>query len=90
MEINATALRMARAGLNWTAEDLAKISRVSVSAIRNFEAGKVSMMSANRERIERILQEAGVTFMECGHTGVALRVGLPPPSKPTKASEGES
>jgi transcriptional regulator with XRE-family HTH domain len=54
--------RAARGLLNWTQDDLAKPSGVSVVTVRNFENEKSGSQRASVAAIERALESAGVIF----------------------------
>lgn len=77
MPITAGQVRAARALLGISGEKLAEQSGVSLVAIRRAETGKglAGMMRANAEAIRRVLEGAGVEFIEenGGGAGVRLR-----------------
>lgn len=58
--------RAARVLLDWSQQDLAAASSVSVSTIRNFEQGKVSTYKPNRLALQRALEAAGIEFLDGG------------------------
>lgn len=69
--------RAARALLNWSQDQLAAASDVSVTSIRNFERGASEPMRNNLAAIQRALEEAGVTFIDEGaedHEGRGVRL----------------
>ena len=63
--MNATQCRMARAGLDWTLDDLAKASGVNRRSIINFENdGAASFASV--AKLRAALEKMGVVFIERG------------------------
>lgn len=70
-------LRAARALLRWSAEDLARESRLGVTTIRRAElaSNETSMTAANDVAVRRTLEAAGVEFIDenGGGPGVRLR-----------------
>ena len=68
--------RAARSLLDWTQEQLAEASGVSVTAIRNFERGATTPIRANLAAICGALEAAGIEFIDSngGGPGVRLRV----------------
>lgn len=67
-------VRMARAALNWTLNDLGERASVNKNTISKYEAGG-SVMSDALQRIEKVLRDAGVQFIdeETEH-GTVLRI----------------
>jgi DNA-binding XRE family transcriptional regulator len=63
--------RAARAMLNMSREDLARLSGVSKRAIANFEAEATQLMRLNHQAVRQTLERAGVEFDDRG--GVRLR-----------------
>lgn len=76
-ELTPAQTRAARGLLGWSQADLAERSKVGLSTIGNFEAGRSSMMAANLEAMRRTLESAGVQFIpeNGGGAGVRLREG---------------
>jgi len=70
-------IRAARALVNWSAEDLARHSSVSLRTIRRAELGdrQTSMTAPNDLAIRRVFEVAGVEFIDenGGGPGVRLR-----------------
>jgi transcriptional regulator with XRE-family HTH domain len=58
--------RSARALLNWSADDLAARSGVSVASIRNFERGATALMPQNERAVQQALESAGIEFIPGG------------------------
>jgi transcriptional regulator with XRE-family HTH domain len=75
--ITSDQLRAARALLRWSADSLARRSSVSLRTIRRAELAEheTAMTAANRLAIRRVLEEAGVDFIDenGGGPGVRLR-----------------
>ena len=63
--MNATQCRMARAGLGWTLDDLAKCSGVNRRSILNFENGG-SITTATCDKVRAAFEAAGIVFIERG------------------------
>jgi transcriptional regulator with XRE-family HTH domain len=72
--------RAARGWLGWSQEELATKARVSVSTIRDFEAGRRVPFPNNLRAIQHALEETGMRFLYENHTpvGVAMRHEMPP------------
>ena len=70
-------IRAARSLIRWTAEDLARASRVSLRTIRRAELADqaTSMTTANELAVRSALESAGVEFINenGGGPGVRLR-----------------
>ena len=75
--LTSAQIRAARALLRWSADDLAKQSRVSVATIRRAELAPAdtSMTAPNDLVVRRALEAAGVEFIDenGGGPGVRLR-----------------
>ena len=71
----AAQCRAARSLLNWSQDQLAAASRVSVTTLRNFERGATAPVTNNLAAIRAALEAAGVEFIEQngGGPGVRLR-----------------
>lgn len=65
----------ARSILGWTQLQLAEASGSDVSALRNFEDGRIAPVEANAEALRSSLEAAGVRFVSeiGGGAGVRLR-----------------
>lgn len=64
-------VRAARGLLSWSQGQLAQASQVSLSTVRNFEAGRGTPIPATLNALQRALEDAGVVFSE--RHGVSLR-----------------
>jgi ribosome-binding protein aMBF1 (putative translation factor) len=75
--LTAGQIRAARAFLRWRAEDLAQRAALGVATIRRAELAEVetSMTTANDLAVRRVLEAAGVEFIDenGGGSGVRLR-----------------
>lgn len=65
----AAQVRMARAALGISVRELAKRSGVADSTILRFETGKGAILTTNMARIQKSLEEAGITFIAADATG---------------------
>ena len=66
-------VRMARAALNWSLQQLADASGVHRNTISNYELGKYAGEPATLIAIRRALERAGVEFTTGDEPGVKLR-----------------
>jgi len=75
--LTSAQLRAARSLIRWSAEDLARETALSVATIRRAELadGVTSMTTANDLAVRRVLEAAGVDFIDenGGGPGVRLR-----------------
>ncbi|MER8797208.1 transcriptional regulator [Mesorhizobium sp. M0984] len=75
--ITPAQIRAARAILRWTADDLARASKVGVATIRRAEVREelTGMTEANAAAIRSALEQAGIEFIaeNGGGAGVRLR-----------------
>ena len=75
--LSSSQIRAARALVNWSAQDLARYSSVSLRTIRRAELGdrQTSMTAPNDLAIRRAFELAGVEFIDenGGGPGVRLR-----------------
>jgi transcriptional regulator with XRE-family HTH domain len=63
---------MARAALDWTREDLATASGVSLRTIARFEAGE-TVLPARLQKLRHALEANGILFVDSGHfTGAVV------------------
>lgn len=67
--------RMARAALKISVRELAKLAGVAANTITRFETGKSRGYADTVARIQKVLEEAGVEFIDenGGGPGVRLR-----------------
>ena len=75
--LTSAQLRAARSLIRWSAEHLARETALSVATIRRAELtdGETSMTAANDLAVRRVLEAAGVEFIDenGGGPGVRLR-----------------
>jgi len=65
MAIDRDLIRMARAGLGWSAKELARRSRLGIATIRRAEAGTGPGVSeGNLFVIQHAFEDAGIVFLE--------------------------
>jgi transcriptional regulator with XRE-family HTH domain len=62
MAVDRDQIRMARAGLGWSAKELAERSGLGIATIRRAEAAGVS--EGNMFVIQHAFEDAGVVFLE--------------------------
>lgn len=67
-------VRMARALLNWSLDDLAEVSGVHRNTISNFETGKYSGEPAKLAAVKNALESAGVIFVDEDIEGSGVRL----------------
>jgi len=75
--LTSAQIRAARALIRWSAQQLADASAVGVTTIRRAEltASETKLTRVNDHAIRRVLEEAGVEFIDAegGGAGVRLR-----------------
>lgn len=66
--------RAARAWLDWTQDDLARLAKVSLSTIRDFEKGKRVPIANNLSAINGVFHARGIRLLFDGEraTGIAI------------------
>ena len=78
--LTSSQIRAARSLLRWSAEDLARLSLLSVATVRRAELTEreTSLTAANDSVIRRALEDAGVIFIdENGVAGPGVRLRKP-------------
>jgi transcriptional regulator with XRE-family HTH domain len=75
--LTSDQLRAARALLRWSAEDLSRRSSVSLRTIRRAELAEqhTTMTTANNLAVRRVLEDAGVEFIDENGGGPGVRLG---------------
>lgn len=61
--INAGQIKAARALLDWSQEELADASGLSIATIRKTESGQISPRGSTVGRIQKALEDAGLEFL---------------------------
>ena len=79
--LSSAQIRAARALIRWSAQQLAEKTAVGVTTIRRAEltASETKLTRVNDQAIRRVLEAAGVEFIDAngGGTGVRLRGAKP-------------
>jgi transcriptional regulator with XRE-family HTH domain len=85
-ELTSAQIRAARSLIRWSAEDLARESRVSLRTIRRAELAEqdTSMTAANDLAVRRSLEAAGVEFIDENGGGPGVRLQRQSPEKSRK------
>jgi transcriptional regulator with XRE-family HTH domain len=75
MAVTSAQVRMARAALNWTVRDLAEATGLHRNTVTNLEVGRYAGDPETLSNIKRVLEKAGVEFIDenGGGPGVRLR-----------------
>jgi transcriptional regulator with XRE-family HTH domain len=83
-QITGSQIRAARALIRWSAEDLARKSRLGVATIRRAEAEDtaLSITAANADAIQRALEAGGIVFVPENGGGVGVRLKQPTVQRP--------
>ena len=81
--LTSAQIRAARALLRWSAEDLARMSALSVATIRRAELTlqETLMTAANDLAVRRALEAAGVKFIDANGGGPRVRLRENPQGK---------
>lgn len=66
MSLTPSQVKMARAALDWSREQLSEVSGISVPAIRELEAGRVQARTSTIEPIRRAFEQSGIDFIKGG------------------------
>jgi transcriptional regulator with XRE-family HTH domain len=69
--IDAKQIRAARALLNWSREELAEQTGISVPALARAETGESQLRASSKEKIKYALEQAGIIFTD--GSGVKMR-----------------
>lgn len=67
-------VKMARAALDWSLDDLARAAGVHRNTVSNFETGKYAGDPATLEKMQRALEKAGIEFTNGDSPGVRVRL----------------
>jgi transcriptional regulator with XRE-family HTH domain len=71
--VKPAQVRMARAALNWSLQQLSEAAGVHRNTISNFETGRYAGEPATLDAIRAALETAGVEFTNGDQPGVRLR-----------------
>jgi hypothetical protein len=84
--LTSAQMRSGRALLRWSAEDLARASRVGLTTIRRAELTEsaTSLTAANDQAIRAALENAGVEFIDENGGGPGVRLRKPVNEKSEK------
>ena len=76
MPLSGKQIRMARAALEWSVQELSNVSSVSTSTIKRIEASGSEMQAtpANLKLIRETLEAAGVEFIGGAGDGPGVRL----------------
>lgn len=66
-------VKMARAALGWSLDDLAKAAGVHRNTVYNFENEKYAGEPANVEKMRKVLEKHGIEFTNGDGLGVRLK-----------------
>ena len=74
--LTSAQIRAARALIRWSADDLARASAVGVTTIRRAELAEeeTSLTAANDRSLRRVLEDAGVEFIDENGGGAGVRM----------------
>ena len=74
--LTSAQIRAARALIRWSALQLAKETSVGVTTIRRAEltASETKLTRVNDQAIRRVLEEAGVEFIDAEESGPGVRL----------------
>jgi transcriptional regulator with XRE-family HTH domain len=75
---------MARAALNWTVRDLAEAAGLHRNTVTNIEVGRYAGDPETLSNIKRVLEAAGVEFIEENGGGPGVRLRKRTHKKPSK------
>ena len=74
MSVTSAQLRMARAALNWTLNNLAEASGVHRNTISNIEVGRYAGDPETLTKLKRTLTKAGIQFIDENGGGPGVRI----------------
>jgi transcriptional regulator with XRE-family HTH domain len=73
MAITGSQVRMARAALNWTIQELAARAAISKNTVSAVEAERFDTHATTLAAIERVMTDAGIEFLS-DDAGVGVRL----------------
>jgi transcriptional regulator with XRE-family HTH domain len=77
----AVQFRMARAALGWGIVEFAERAGVSTNTLVRLERGE-ELKQSTIDILRKVLEEAGIEFIDDGHGGFGVHVMGKPPSTP--------
>jgi transcriptional regulator with XRE-family HTH domain len=84
MTVTSAQVRMARAALNWTVRDLADATGLHRNTVTNLEVGRYAGDPETLSNIKRVLEKAGVEFIDENGGGPGVRLRDRTKKKPSK------
>jgi len=78
MNLHPEQLRAARGLLNWTQQELASLSGVSRSTIKDFECHRHALHRATEALLIDALTRGGVILLPAGGEGLGVRLQIQP------------
>jgi transcriptional regulator with XRE-family HTH domain len=84
----ATCVRMARAALNWSQHDLARLLGMTQRSIHRIEQGHCEPRRVTVLAIETLLREAGVSFEQDANGAITVAVAPPAATTPAARAAG--
>jgi transcriptional regulator with XRE-family HTH domain len=84
MTVTSAQVRMARAALNWTVRDLADATGLHRNTVTNLEVGRYAGDPETLSNIKRVLEKAGVEFIDENGGGPGVRLRDRTQKKPRK------
>ena len=75
--MTSAQVRMARAALNWTVRELAEATGLHRNTINNIEVGRYAGDPDTLKNIEKVLNSAGVEFIDENGGGPGVRLRKP-------------
>jgi hypothetical protein len=79
MYLTGAQIRAGRALVRWSADELAKRAKLGRITVTRAEAmdGKTALTEANSDAIRRVLEQAGVEFIDANGGGAGVRMKEP-------------
>ena len=71
--VKPAQIKMARAALDWSLEDLGKAAGLNRNIVSNFETGKFAGDPDTLHKMKRALEKAGIEFTNGDAPGVRLK-----------------
>jgi transcriptional regulator with XRE-family HTH domain len=88
--VKPSQVRMARAALNWSLDELSQAAGVHRNTISNFETGKYAGSPEALQAIRRALERAGIAFTNGKEPGVKLKATRPRATQPVNVRRRRS